>query len=147
MGGQSENIIAVISLRRKRAEVAGRIDALGDEAAGLRQDLIHLDAVLHIFDPNGSPLNHKRKRIVRTSGYFRQGEIPTTILNALRKAGCHMTIRELMVIVMAGKALPDSKAMERTVHLRVLQNLKGLQKRGAVVRAMSGNVTIWRVNG
>jgi hypothetical protein len=37
--------------------------------------------------------------------------------------------------------------MERTVHLRVLQNLKGLQKRGAVERSMRGNVTIWRVKG
>ena len=145
MGGQSENIIAVISLRRKRAEVAGRIDALDDEANELRQDLIHLDAVLHIFDPDGSPLNHKRKRIVRTSGYFRQGEIPTAILDALRKAGRPMTIRELMPIVMAGKVLPEGKAMERTVQLRILQNLKGLQKRGAVERSMTGNVTIWRV--
>jgi|HubBroStandDraft_5_1064220.scaffolds.fasta_scaffold06751_8 hypothetical protein len=145
MGGQSENIIAVISLRRKRAEVAGRIDALGTEANELRQDLIHLDAVLHIFDPEGSPLNHKRKRIVRTSGYFKRGEIPTAILNALRKAGRPMTIRELMPVVMAGKVLPESKAMERTVQLRVLQNLKGLQKRGAVERSMSGNATIWRV--
>src|ERR1700679_1401510 len=30
---------------------------------------------------------------------------------------------------MAGKALPESKAMGRTAHLRLLQNLTGLQKR------------------
>jgi hypothetical protein len=53
-------------LRAKRAEMAGEIDAAERRADQLRADLIHIDAVLRLFDPEAIPakrVQRSRRRI------------------------------------------------------------------------------------
>lgn len=53
-------------LRAKRAEMAGEIDAAERRADQLRADLIHIDAVLRLFDPDAEPEGIPAKRVQRS---------------------------------------------------------------------------------
>ena len=47
--------IATSALIRKRAELAGEVEALDARAAQLRADLVHLDAAIRIMCPDADP--------------------------------------------------------------------------------------------
>ena len=47
--------IATAALIRKRAELAGEVEALDARLAQLRADLVHLDAAIRIMCPDAEP--------------------------------------------------------------------------------------------
>jgi hypothetical protein len=65
----------ISALRVKRAEVAGLIDALERELAQQRADLVHLDSVLRLFQPERDPTEIRPKRSVHRNRYFATGEL------------------------------------------------------------------------
>lgn len=66
----------ISALTKKRAETAGEIERLEEALGQLRADLVHLDAVLRIFDPEGAEKAVKPYRKREASGYFATGELP-----------------------------------------------------------------------
>ena len=71
---------------RKRAEVAGLIDSLERQLAQHRADLIHVDGVLRLFQPDRDPAAIKPKRPMRRNRYFGRGELARLCLETFRDA-------------------------------------------------------------
>ena len=107
----------VSALVRKHAEVAGEIEAAEKRVAQLRADLLHLDAVLCLFDPGAKPGAIPPKRpAVRRNEWFAPGELARRVLDTLRTAaGEPLTTREITRRVMTAHGLDagDGRTLER----------------------------------
>ena len=65
----------ISALRAKRAEVAGLIDNLERQLAKHRTDLMHLDSVLRLYQPDRDPEAIRPKQVRRRNRYFSRGEL------------------------------------------------------------------------
>ena len=81
------------ALITKRAELAGEIKAQEASLAQSRANLVHLDAVIRMLDPDMAPEEIPPKRIVNRSEWFGQGELPRLVLNPLRTADEPLSLR------------------------------------------------------
>ncbi|MCC2689631.1 MAG: uncharacterized protein K0S21_2434, partial [Rhizobiaceae bacterium] len=74
----------VSALKAKRAELAGEVQAAEKRVDQLRADLVHIDAVLRLFDPTTEAADIPVRRPYRRKGWFSDGELPRRILDTLR---------------------------------------------------------------
>jgi hypothetical protein len=129
----------VTALVRKRAEVAGEIEAAEKRVARFRAELVHLDAVLRLFDAAAEPLAIPPKRPWRRTGWFRNGELPRRVLETLRAAAPEpLCAGGITARIMADKGLEagDGRAVElirKSVNAYLRERTKdGLVRRVAV---------------
>src|SRR4028119_2089647 len=73
-------------LMEKREAVARLARELEDRLAQARSDVLHLDAVIRMFDPASQPEPISGKDFGRRNGWFSDGELPRRALDALRTA-------------------------------------------------------------
>ena len=66
----------------KREAVARLARELEDRLAQARSDVLHLDAVIRMFDPNSQPDPISGKDYGRHNGWFSDGELPRRVLEA-----------------------------------------------------------------
>lgn len=138
--------MAISSLSRKRAEVAGEIETAVARVAQLRADLAHLDAAIRIMDPNAEPELIPVK-LPRPKGcdWFGRGELARMVLDVLREAARPLSSTEIARAVLAAKGMePGDVAALRRVESMVRM---GLIRRegGSVERAGEGRGAGWRV--
>lgn len=74
------------ALKRKRATIAGEIQAGEKRLKALREALVHLDATLRLFDPDAEPGTIPPKRVHRKSNYFDGPELARLCNDTLRRA-------------------------------------------------------------
>jgi hypothetical protein len=143
---ESRTPLAVAALIRKRAEIAGNIADLESQIAALRDDLLHVDHTLRLFDPNVEPRHIPPKHPqIRSDGYFGRGEITRRIYDALR-GGQDVSAVDIVEIAMTAKTLPlDDKHLRATFTTRFLVRLNQLADKGTIERIGSGNGVRWRV--
>src|SRR5439155_19434842 len=81
----NEQPVAVNALSNKRAQIAGMIAMHEGEARQLRAELIHIDAVLRLFDPETDPEGLPiRKAFPRRMAYFAKGQVSRRVYDAIR---------------------------------------------------------------
>ena len=139
--------IATAALIRKRAELAGEIEARAAAVDQLRADLAHLDAAIRIMCPDAEPeLIRRQKPSRKGCDWFGRQELPRLILAGLRTAGQPRSVTELALIVMERKGLPvDAVALRRVAGM-----VKGALHRRAgrlVERVGNGRNVRWRIAG
>src|SRR5437763_15231367 len=82
-----EQPVAVNALRNMRAKIAGEIAMHEGEVRQRRADLVHIDAVLRLFDPDTDPEGLPvRKVYTRRMAYFGKGETTRRVYDALTEA-------------------------------------------------------------
>lgn len=132
-----ENEHVISGLIRKRAELAGQIEA---EQTRLRQmliDLDSLDAALRIFCPD-IELEDIKTRPVPPRHTALHGEMGRLIMDELRTARSGLTVKDLTLRAMAARQLNVAdKGLVRTVQKRVGASLRHLRARG-IVRSEAG---------
>ena len=140
----------VSALVRKRAEIAGEIEAAEKRVARLRADLLHLDATLRLFDADAEPLAIPPKRPWRRTGWFRNGELPRRVLETLRAAAPEaLSPHEITARIMADKGLEagDGRTVElirKSVNAYLRERAKdGLMRR--VAPPGGGRDARWRL--
>ena len=138
--------LAVAALARKRAELAGEIEARLVEVGRLRVDLAHLDAAIRIFCPEAQPELIKPKRPSRRGcDWFGRGELGRLVLDALRDAAEPLGSTALAGAVMErkGMAAPDAVALRRIENMvdGALRRREGKM----VERVANGRALSWRV--
>jgi hypothetical protein len=139
----------VAALVRKRAEVAGEIEATRRRLDQLRADLVHIDAVLRLFDAAAEPDAIPAKRPWRRSGWFGDGELPRRVLDTLRAATPEpLGAGEIATRIMAEKGLEpgDTRALElirRSVTAYLRNRKDGLVRR--VAPPGGGRDVRWRL--
>ena len=137
--------IIVTGLLAKRAEMAGLIDHHQKQIAGLQAGLAHLDATIHLFAPEIDLRTLKPKQHRERNHYFRPGEAPRAILDALRQAGKALTSRELSEQVLRNRNVELTPDRIEALQKSLLMAIKGLETKGLVrVDAMAkGGVRSW----
>ena len=125
---------AITALVRKRAELAGEIEAAERRIDGLRSDLIHLDATLRLFAPDEIPeaIPAKHPRPARPD-WFGRGELSRRIFDVLRGSETPLCAREIALRIVQAKGLdPDDKVTVAAFTKRVNQALRRLRADGRV---------------
>jgi hypothetical protein len=99
--------LALAALVRKRAELAGEIEAAQDRIAELRAALVHLDATIRLLCPDAEPELVKPKKPSRKDcDWFGRGELGRLALDALRDA------EEPLGSLRLARAVMERKGME-----------------------------------
>lgn len=135
------NKYALAAMKRRRAELAGEIKALENQAAWKRSQLEHLDASLALFgeaDPARIPAVKPYKRVA----LFKQGELSQTVRDALRRGGKPMRLSEVVAGVV--ESLGCEEAAIPALRHRVRASLQYLlREKKTVTKAGRGHAVIW----
>ncbi|MCB4825521.1 hypothetical protein [Roseicella aerolata] len=133
------NEFVLPGLVKRRAELAGELDAAQARVQQLYADLASLDAVIRQFDPSYpvDAIQAKRPRAVAVGEFVDMGR---TVLDVLRQAGKPLTIPAVAERVIALRALDAAsgavrKAVESSVgralrHQRVAGTVRNGEKMG-----------------
>jgi hypothetical protein len=134
----------VSALRLKRSEISGHIHDLEKRIARQRANLANLDATIKLFSPGMNPDAIPAKRPYRRTRYFAHNELSRLTQDALRTASGPLTSAQIAATVMQAKGLrADDQAMETTIANRVLPVLRGLLKRGSVIKFGTTRKSQW----
>jgi hypothetical protein len=141
-----ENEHVLSGLIRKRAEVAGELDAAQQRVRQLIIDIDNVDATIRIFAPDIDLEEIRPKPLPPRHAAFK-GEIGRAIMDALRGTGEALTTKDIALRVMAARDLnAGDPRLARTVQKRVGAALRHMRPSGRVrsERGKAG-VCLWRL--
>lgn len=108
-----EQPVAVNALRSKRAAILGDLAMHQATIDRLRAELIHVDAVLRLFDPDTNPEDIAgKRRFPRRTEYFGRGEVTRLIYDAVRDNGT-VSASELAEAAATAKEIPETDRATR----------------------------------
>jgi hypothetical protein len=136
----------ISALRARRAEVAGRIDALERDLAQQRANLIHLDSVLRLFQPRRDPTEIRPKRSVHRNRYFATGELARLCREAFRDAPGPLTTADIVASVIAAKGFDaGDRTLQTAIGELVKVTLAPMARRGIVEKIGQRRDARWRL--
>jgi hypothetical protein len=137
-------MLAITTLRTKRAEIADALEGLGRQVEQRRTDLMHVDATLRLFDSDAAAVPGPKGPARKRNDWFQPGECRRRIHDVLRDAVTPVTTRAIVEAVMAAKTLPadDNRARE-LIHKTVLSSLN--RATDTIERTQSAGSAAWRV--
>ncbi|WP_125953945.1 hypothetical protein [Novosphingobium sp. MD-1] len=139
--------LTVNGLIKKRAEIAGRIQAIQEEAGRLIAALDHIDQTLRLFDPEIDFQVLPVKMLPPPNAAFR-GEFQRSLLEMLRGAKHWQTTDDLTVKVMVQRRMNEAdRALRVLTRKRVGHALKRLERKGVTEsrRMGKGALLSWRI--
>lgn len=134
-------------LIKKRAEIAGRIHAIQEEAGRLIAALDHLDQSIRLFDPEIDFADLPVKLLPPPNAAFR-GEFQRSLLEYLRGSQRWQTTDELTVKVMKQRRMNEAdRALRVLTRKRVGHALTRLRRKSVVVsrKAGKGSLLAWKI--
>lgn len=140
------NQYALAALKERRAAIDGEMRECERRLRYLRTMLDHLDATLHLFDPDGNPKAIKAKRPYKRIKLFGPGQLGRLILDALRKGARAMTTAEVIeaVVTELGYDGDAIAGMSTRVRGSLLYQWK---VRGSVIKEGERETARWRIAG
>lgn len=142
----NEQPVAVNALRNKRSRLAGEIEMHSREIDRLRSEIIHLDFVMRLFDPQTEPedvpaLQFRQRR----TEWFARGEVTRRIYEAIRTEGSVLP-RDLAKRAMAEKNIPEiDRAVRQDIINRFANVCHDLSRRGRLAKISSGPGARWKL--
>ena len=137
---------AIMALRRKRARLAGEIEADERAIARKRETLATLDATIRLFDPGANTELIPSIRPTRRGLFFRNGEQMRLCVRALREAKQPLSARQVGVRALLAKGLPaDNEKIVNSIRVQVRMALGRLEAKGIVRRIISQPDTWWEL--
>jgi len=135
---------AVSALRTKRSAIAGEIAMHNAEIARLRGELVHVDSVLRLFDPDTDPDDVPVfRRWPRKTDWFARGEVAQRVYEALRTGGAvSATLLTDQAIKAKGWEGISGKA-RRDIVSRFSSILYTMTRRGQLVKIGHGQGVRW----
>ena len=133
------NTHAISALYRKRARLAGEIEAAQNATAKLRGTLATVDAVIRLFSPESNPeLIPAIRPVGRRCLYFKHGEVLRLCVSALRETGKPMPCRNVAEYALEAKGLNHvSPLIRNQITELVRQALVRLHVKGLVRKIIS----------
>jgi len=135
-------------LVKRRAELAGEIEATHASLRKMIDDLEKLDSVILQFDPEHNVEGIKPKAFRPPEDWAHRGEMTKGVLSILRQAVEPMTSRDIAVEMLLNRALnaQDQKLLALMVK-RVGVALR-LQRNNSVVRSLTGpgQFMLWEID-
>ena len=124
--------LTLSGLLRKRAEMAGQVEALQAQLGALIADLSHVDATIRVFRPDIDLADLPEKLAPAPFTGFR-GEIQRFLLDELRKANAPLSTFDLAERIMAKRGIDASdRVLRNLINRRTGYGLAKLRKAGKV---------------
>jgi hypothetical protein len=136
---------AVAYLVRLHADLGGQIQANKAEAKRLAEAMRHVEVVIKLYDPDYSVRAISARRRVQGNPWFKRGTMFRHALDALRKGGTPMTVREITDAVMAANGITDATAKQRDGLEAGLRSCLETNVGKTVQRAGEGMPKRWRL--
>jgi hypothetical protein len=134
-------------LIKRRAELAGDIEATHERLRNMIADLEKLDSVILQFDPQHDVEGIKPKAFRPPEDWAHRGEMTRTVLSILRQSVEPMTTRDIALEMLVNRALnrDDQKLLALMVK-RVGVALR-IQRNNGIVRSISGpgQFLLWEI--
>lgn len=128
----------VTGLVKRRAEIAGQIEALHEQLKKLLADLETIDSALAVFDPSIACEQIKPKALRPPSDWANYGQMTRVVLNILRGSKEPLTTRDIALQMLVERALnKDDQRLLNRMTKRVGIALRR-QRDGGVVRSWQG---------
>lgn len=134
---------ALSALRNKRATIASEIVQLERQVRHRKELLVHVDATLRLLDPTMDIDAIPNKRPPQRIKLFRQGELGRMIIDAIRRAGGEVSLRDIVTALLAAGG--HGEDARPTVSPRVRGNLAYLTRLGKVVKTGDQRTARWRL--
>jgi hypothetical protein len=134
-------------LVKRRAELAGEIEALHAKLSGLLAALENLDATIVQFDAEYKVEAIKPKAFRPPKDWSHRGQMSRIVLSILRQASEPMTSRDLATELLVTRALDrEDQKLLRLMTKRVGVALR-IQRDNGVVRSLDGpgQFVLWEV--
>jgi len=136
----------VSGLVAKRAEMAGLIDHHRKQVARLAADMHHLEATLRLFAPEMDLRTLRPKEHRQRNAFFKPGEVPRFLLDALRQAGAPLTSHALAERAVAAKGLENTPETVLALQKSLNAALKALTGKGTLAEGPKlGLARTWRI--
>jgi hypothetical protein len=136
----------ISALRGKRAEVAGLIFDLERQIAQHRADLVHLDGVLRLYQPERDPAEIRPKQVRRRNRYFSRGELSRLCRETFRDAEESLATRDIVAAVIAAKGFDaGDRVLRKAVADLVKATLSPMRQRGAITKIGEGRGVRWKI--
>jgi hypothetical protein len=135
---------ALRTLKRKREEIEGTILRYEELAERARADLMHVNAVIAVFEGGGLP--HHATPYMHLRSCFKYGEITSFCMAALKQEG-PLDTRELALRLCRTKGLNEAdQLLRRALVYKVGQILSKQVLRGTLEKApgLRAGVKVWR---
>jgi hypothetical protein len=126
----------VTGLVAKRAEVSGLIDHHRKQIAVLEAGLAHLDATIHLFDPEIDLRTLRPKQHRQRNAFFRPRECQRLVLEIFRDAdGAALGSRRIGQALAERKNFEISAAMIERLQKNAIGVVRRLERLGTLVSA------------
>ena len=137
----------LMGLVRRRAEIAGEIEATHDRLRQLLADLEHLDATILQFDPTHQVEAIKPKAFRPPKHWANRGQMSRVVLSILRQAAEPLTTRDIALELLVSRALDkDDQRLLRLMTKRVGVALRMQRDKGAVRSDQGpGQYQLWEI--
>jgi len=137
----------IAALVKKRAELAGEIEATHERLRQMVADLENLDATLRLFDPDIKAETIKPKAFRPPADWSRRGEMSRIVLSILRQASEPLTTRDIAIQLLIERAMDRSdQRLLRLMTKRVGVALRGQRERGYVSAEQGpGQYMVWQI--
>jgi hypothetical protein len=137
----------VAGLVRRRAELAGEVEALKARVAALVADMRQIDAVIRQFDPGHDLSSIRPKRRLRAADSAGRGEVARFVLAALRGAPGPLTAADLARRLLASRGAGAAEgAVPRAAARRMAMALRHQELNGAVAATREpGRPVLWEI--
>ena len=135
----------ISALRTKRAELAGLINALEKQLAQLRADLVHVDGVLRLYQPEHDPTEIRPKQMRGRNRYFAYGELARLCREVLRDAS-PLSVADIVGKVIAAKGFDAGDyALRERIDDLVKAILAAMRRAGSVEKIGQGRAMRWKL--
>lgn len=141
----------VSALVSKRAELTGRIQHFQVQIQQISIEVDHLDATLHLFDPDYDLLGIRPKGIRSINPWFAKGELSRLALDILRMSSDPLSTCDIAEALIARKGIVTVGTKERDRLIKsLLGSLQLMRKREMVamvgrIKGAGGGPMLWRV--
>ena len=137
----------IAALVKKRATLAGEIEATHARLRQMVLDLENLDNTLRLFDPDYLVEAIKPKAFRPPKDWSNRGEMSRIILSTLRQAAEPLTTRDIALQLLLERALDkDDQKLLRLMTKRVGVALRGQRDNGAVRSHQGpGQYMLWEI--
>lgn len=123
---------ALEALKRKRADITGRIALCHAELTQLSDDLEHLDATLRLFAPDFVAESVRPKIFTPPKSWSKRGEMSRAVLSILRVAKGPLSSREIASMVVQQRGLDHDAGILNVMTRRVAHVLRDKREAGLV---------------
>jgi hypothetical protein len=135
----------IFGLLRRRSEIAGAIEHLDGKVAGLRADLLHIDAALRIMGYDG-PECALPIRKACANGIFHRKELPRLSMALLRANGDGLQASEIAFKIATDKGWDTSeKRFQVSLTDKVSRAMSKLKTKGLANLEICETGYVWRM--